>query len=105
MDKHVVSTYNGTLLSQKRIIYAQRVCVCSVTSVVSDSFVTLWTIACQVPLSMGFSRQECWSWLPFPSPGGFLHPGIKPVSLMCPALTVGFFTPTSTWEAPNRCGF
>ena len=35
----------------------------------SDSFVTPWTVACQVPLSMGFSRQEYWSELPFTSPG------------------------------------
>ena len=34
----------------------------------SNSFVTLWTIACQLPLSMGFPRQEYWSGLPFPSP-------------------------------------
>ena len=88
MDKHVVNTYNGTLLSQKRIIYAQRVCVCSVTSVVSDSFVTLWTIACQVPLSMGFSRQENWSGLPFPS-GDLSNPGTEPRSptLQADALT------------------
>ena len=32
-------------------------------------FATLWTVVCQDPLSMGFSRQECWSGLPFPSPG------------------------------------
>ena len=48
-------------------------------SVVSNS-VTLWTIAHQVPLSMGFSRQEYWSGLPFPSPGGLPNPGIEPGS-------------------------
>ena len=42
--------------------------------------VTLWTVACQVPLSMGFSRQENWSGLPFPSPGDLPNPGIKPGS-------------------------
>ena len=42
---------------------------------------TLWTIAHQAPLSMGFSRQEYWSELPFPSPVHLLDPGIKPVSL------------------------
>ena len=35
-------------------------------------------VACQAPLSMGFPRQEYWSWLPFPSPGDLLNPGIKP---------------------------
>ena len=39
-----------------------------------------WTIACQVSLSMGFSRQEYWSGLPFPSPGDLPEPGIEPRS-------------------------
>ena len=43
-------------------------------------FATPWTLAYQAPLSMGFSRQECWSGLPFPSPGDFPDPGIKPGS-------------------------
>ena len=38
---------------------------------------TLWTVACQAPLSVGFSRQEYWSGLPFPSPGDLPDPGIK----------------------------
>ena len=40
-------------------------------------FATLWTVACQVPLSMGFSRQEYWSGLPFCSPGDVMDPGIE----------------------------
>ena len=43
-------------------------------------FATLWTVAYQVPPSMGFSRQECWSGVPFPSPGDLPNPGIKPGS-------------------------
>ena len=43
-------------------------------------FVTPWTVAYQAPLSMGFSRQEYWSGLPFPSPGHLPNPGIKPGS-------------------------
>ena len=43
-------------------------------------FATPWTVAYQVPPSMGFSRQECWSGLPFPSPGDLLKPGIEPKS-------------------------
>ena len=39
---------------------------------------TPWTVACQAPLSMVFSRQEYWSGLPFPSPGDLPNPGIKP---------------------------
>ena len=41
---------------------------------------TPWTVARQAPLSMGFSRQEYWSGLPFPSPGSLTDPGIKPGS-------------------------
>ena len=47
-------------------------------------FVTIWTVACQSPLSMRFPRQECWTGLPFPSLGGLLDLGIEttsPVSL------------------------
>jgi len=47
--------------------------------------VTLWTVACQAPLPVGFSRQEYWSGLPFPSPGDLSDPGIK---LWSPALQV-----------------
>ena len=43
-------------------------------------FVTPWTVAHQAPLSMGFSKQEYWSGLPFPSPGDLPHPGIEPRS-------------------------
>ena len=43
--------------------------------------VTLGTVACQAPLSMGFSRQEYWGGLPHPSPGDLPDPGIKPTSL------------------------
>ena len=43
-------------------------------------FVTPWTVACQAPLSMGFSRQEYWNGLLFPSPGHLPDPGIKPGS-------------------------
>ena len=50
---------------------------------------TPWTVALQAPLSVGFSRQEYWSGLPFPSPGGLPDPRIEPVSL---ALVGGFVT-------------
>ena len=43
-------------------------------------FATPWTVAYQVPPSMGFSRQECWSWVPLPSPGDLPDPGIEPGS-------------------------
>ena len=51
-----------------------------------------WTVAHQVPLSMGFSRQEYLNGLSCSSPGDLPDPGIKPVSLTSPALAGGFFT-------------
>ena len=70
-------------------------------SVMSDSFSTLWTVACQASVSMGFSRLECWSGLPFPLPGDLPNLRIKPASLTSPALAGGFFTTSTTWEAPG----
>ena len=61
--------------------------------------VTLWTVAYKAPLSIGFSRQEYWNGLPCPSPRDLPDPGIKPMSLMSPALAGGFFTTRTTWEA------
>ena len=54
------------------------VCVCSVSRV--QLLATPWTVAHQAPLSMGFSRQECWSGLPFTPPENVPDPGIKPMS-------------------------
>ena len=51
-------------------------------------FVTPWTVAYQALPSMGFSKQEYWSGLPFPSPGALPNPGTEPVSLASPALQV-----------------
>ena len=62
-------------------------------------FVIIWTIVCQVPLSMEFSRQEYWNGFPCPPPGDLPNPGIEPMSPVSSAL-VGFFTTISTWEAP-----
>ena len=60
---------------------------------------TLRTVACQAPLSMGLSRQEYWSGLPWPPPGDPPDPGIEPGSLTSPALACGCFTTSITWEA------
>ena len=78
------------------------VCVLSLLSCVR-LFAAPWTIACQAPLSMGFSRPEHWSELPFPSPGDLSDRGIQPAFLMSPALAGGFFMTSVTWEAPNFC--
>ena len=49
-------------------------------------FVTLWTVACLAPLSMGFFMQKYWSGLPCPIPGDLPNPGIQRTSLVSPAL-------------------
>ena len=81
------------------------VCVCTRSRVCSQShvqlFATPWTVVCQAPLSKGFSRQEYWSGLSFPSPGDLPGPGIKPESLASPALAGRFFT-TVPHPQPRR---
>ena len=65
------------------------VCVCGTSLQPCLTRGTLWTVARQAPLSMGFSRQEYWSGLPFPSSGDLPDPGIKPgaPTLQADALT------------------
>ena len=73
--------------------------VCQLLSRV-QLFVTSWTAAHQAPLSIGFSRQEYWSGLPFPSPGDLPDPGIEPGS---PALQADSL-PTELWgKPPTEC--
>ena len=56
-------------------------------------FAPPWTVAHQAaPLSTGFSKQEYWNGLPFPTPGDLPDPGIEPVSLLSPTVAGGFFT-------------
>ena len=60
---------------------------------------TPWTVACKFPLSIGLSRQEHWSELPFPPPGDRPDPGVKPMfNLKSPALAHRFFTTSATWD-------
>ena len=66
-------------------------------SVVSYSLQSHWTVACQPPLSMEFSRQEYWSGLPFPSPEDLPNAGIKP---WFPALQADSL-PFELWEVPK----
>ena len=56
-------------------------------------FATLWTVAHQAPLSIGFTRQKYWSGLPFPLPGDLPNPEMEPAS---PKLAGGFFTAVSS---------
>ena len=67
----------------------------------SNSFMIPWTVACQAPLSMGFSRQEYWSRLPFPTPEDFHKQGNKPKS---PELAGGFFTAETPGKPPPWFG-
>ena len=79
-------------------------------------FVTPWTVALQAPLSRGFSRQEYWSELPFPSPGDLPNPGIKPRSSALQADSVPtepltprqilfpFVNPSEEKAGLNSCG-
>ena len=70
--------------------------VCSCACLLSRVrlFVTTWTVAHQAPLSMGFSRQEQWTGLPFPPQEDIPNPGIKPWALFhaCSAMKGRFFT-------------
>ena len=61
-------------------------------------YVTLWMVAHQAPLSMGFSRQEHWSGFPCSPPGDLPYPGVKPDSLISPALAGRFFTTSAIRE-------
>ena len=59
---------------------SKKQCVGGLVGKLCPTLATPWTVAHQAPLSMGFSRQEYWSGLPFPSPGDLPNPGIKPRS-------------------------
>ena len=63
---------------------------------------TLWTVACQVPLSMGFFRHEYWSRLPGSPPRDLPDPGIECASLASPSLAGGFFMTSVPCEATSR---
>ena len=68
-------------------------------------FETPWTVAHLAPLPMGFSRQEYWSGLPFPSPGDLPDQGIEPTSLLSPELAGRFFSTSTTWEVRRDIQF
>ena len=65
-------------------------------------FATLWSVARQASLSIGFSKQKCWSGLPCPPPGDLPDPGIETVPLRSPALAGVFCTTSTTWEAQDH---
>ena len=73
------------------------ICACISHFSCVQLFVTLRTVACQAPQSMGFSRRESWSELSCPPPGNLPDPGIEP-HFIYPALAGGFFTTSAIWE-------
>ena len=75
---------------------------CSVTSVMSNSLKTFWTVAHQAPLSMGFSSQEYWSGLPWAPLGNLPDPGLELTSPVSPELADSFFLST---ELPRKLWF
>ena len=71
-------------------------CICAKSLQSCRTLVSPWTVACQVPLSMGFSRQEYWSGLPCPPPGDLPNPETKPTDVTCPVLADVFFPTSAT---------
>ena len=74
-------------------------CACMLSCFSRVRFCDLWTIACQAPLSTGFSRQDYWSGLLCPPSADLPNPGIDPTSLTSPALADGFYSTSATWKA------
>ena len=91
--KYVLESENpleepGTKDSDIGVFFVHMVCCICAQSCLTA---TPWTVALQAPLFMGFSRQEYWSGLPFPSPEDLPNPGIKPKTPVSLALASSFF--------------
>ena len=78
------------------------VCVCEVASVMADSWQPYGLKPARLPCPWDFPGKNGWSGLPFPSLGDLPDPGIKPTSLMSPALPGRFFITSTTWEAHKK---
>ena len=89
----LIYLYANNIISYFYYVYfvSRAICCASLLSRIWP-FATAWTIACQVPLSVEFCKQEYCSGLPLPPPGKLPDSRIKPVSLASPALADGFFT-------------
>ena len=84
-------------------IYVQLLCMCAFVKLLQSCPTLCVPMDCSLsaPLSMGFSRLEYWSWLPWPAPGDLPKPGTEPISFT-PAVMAGrLFTTSTTWEAPQ----
>ena len=89
-----------SLHQYKLLLQPQKVKVKSLSR--ARLFATPWTVAYQAPPFMGFSRQEYWSGLPFPSPGDLPDPGIEPGSPAFQADTLTSEPPGKPWLQPQR---
>ena len=89
--------YFPTLSTKKK----KKFCLClsqNYQTIFLASQIAIFPVACQAPLSMGFSRQEYWRGFPFFPPGDLPDTGIEPTYLMSPALAGRFYTTRATWE-------
>ena len=84
-------THLSSVMWELLILWTQLLFLLFSYQVMSNS-ATPWTVACQTPLLMRFSRQENWNGLPFPPPGDLPYPGNEPMSLASPALAGGLLT-------------
>ena len=91
--------YSSLSLSQHFITYLLDIRAYTCIQLLQSCLTLRPYVACQVPLSMGFSSQEYWSGLPCPSPGGLPAPGIEPMSPMLPGLQAS----SSPTEPPCCC--
>ena len=94
---------NKALMMFMTLKYLKWVCACMLSHLSHvQLFDTLWTVARQAPLSLGFSRQEYQSGWPCPSPGGILDPGTGSTSFNSPALASGFLTTGATYTQSDQ---
>ena len=91
-QKPIFNRDSWTHMLTSRSILSYSICAQSLQSCLT--LCNLWAVACQAPLSMGFSRQEYWSELLHPPPGYFPDPEIKPISLASAALQAGYLPPS-----------
>ena len=95
MNETLLMQTDAVLVTQAlQAVWLSVMCIC--TQPISCVFVTAWTVACQAPLSLEFSRQEYRSGLPFPTPGHLPDTGIEPTSLGSLALAGRLFTTGDT---------
>ena len=98
LESVIQSEVNQKEKNKYHILTHTCLCACMLSHV--QLFETPWTLACKVPLSMEFSRQEYWNGLPFPSPGDLSTPGIEPKSPASSASADGFFTTVPPGKPP-----